>query len=62
MPSETTEVASKSRRTVEVSANPGYFRVPYNQYDRSHKMPENYGITLKEALERLGGKPVFVQF
>jgi hypothetical protein len=62
MPSETLEVAEKSRRTVEVAANPGYFRVKYNKCDRSTKKPENAGITLKDALDRLDGKPVFVRF
>lgn len=59
---ESPEVVEKDLRTVEVAANPGYFRVPYNKCDRSAKMPENDGITLKEALRRLGGKPVMVQF
>ena len=52
-----------SRRTVEVKANPGYFRVPYNEYDRRDKMPEGGGkLTLQEALDKLGGKPVMVWF
>jgi hypothetical protein len=62
MPSEPLEFAGKGLRTVEVAANPGYFRVKYNKCDRSDKKPENDGITLTEALNRLGGKPVFVWF
>lgn len=62
MSSETSEVLEKDLRTVEVAANPGYKRVRYNTFDFGAMKPENDGITLEEALDRLGGKPVFVRF